>query len=434
MKTTRNGRHGRVALAALAAGTMIVLSAGPVSAEPEPDPLKDLTEQVDKVVKQLLEPAAPGNTAGQQKAAAPVAEDDDSPGYETEDPTAPDHASSEGLSADLADSDVASVGTTDSEIRDDHSSSADATALALGGQEVLGAHADSGGTEEQSAGNPLAPICETSNGALCATVLYANAESHEGETTSDASAESGVASACIGGTDPSGATCGGPVGVGVLQSYSEIFRDGTGHTEARSGSSVADVCVGPVPITGCTVGAAAVSSEGESDSRGTASKESNVLGLQLGGPLGDFTEPTAIALPPGCTSPSLACVFLNQGETYLGNGLAGHAVQALNVSVLDGTILADAAQSETLVHKAGPRTTDLPDGPDGPIDGDAGNGDEGNGGDNGGNAGGLDDGADALPDTGGFWSGFLAIGLLTLAVGGFLVAFSRRRDLADAAA
>lgn len=428
MKTTRGGRPGRTALAALAAGTMIVLSAGSVSAEPEPDPMKDVTEQVDKVVKQLLEPAAPGNRAGQEQAAAPVQEDDDSPGYETPDPEAPDHASSEGLSAGIADNDVASVGSTDSEIRDDHSSSADATALALGGQEVLGAHADSGGTEEQSAGDPLAPICETSEGALCATILYAEAESHEGETTSDASARSGVASACVGGSDPSGETCGGPVGVGVLQSYSEIFRDGSGHTKASSGSSVADVCVAPAPITGCTVGATAVSSEGQSDSRGTASKESNVLGLQLGGPLGDFTEPTAIALPPGCTSPSLACVFLNQGETYLGTGLAGHAVQALSVSALDGTILADAAQSETLVHKAGPRTTDLPDGPDGPTDGD--DGDEGDGG----KAGGSDDGADALPDTGGFWSGFLAIGLLTLAAGGFLVALSRRRDLADAAA
>lgn len=413
---------------------MIILAAGPASAEPEPDPLKDLTEQVDKVVKDLLEPAAPQNGAGQEKAAAPVAEDDDSAGYETPDPAAPDHASSEGLSAGIADNDVASVGTTDSEIRDNHSSSADATALALGGQEVLGAHADSGGTEEQSAGDPLAPICETSGGALCASVLYAEAESHEGETTSDASARSGVASACVGGSDPTGETCEGPVGVGVLQSYSEIFRDGSGHTEASSGSSVADVCVAPVPLTGCTVGAAAVSSEGESDSRGTASKESSVLGLQLGGPLGDFTEPIAIALPPGCTSPSIACVFLNQGETYLGDGLAGHAVQALNVSALDGTILANAAQSETLVHQAGPRTTDLPDGPGGPADGgDAGNGDEGNGG-NGGNAGGLDDGAGALPDTGGFWSGLLAIGLLTLAAGGLLIAWSRRRDLVDAPA
>lgn len=428
MKTTRSGRPGRIALAALAASTMIVLSAGPVSAEPEPDPLKDLTEQVDKVVKQLLEPGAPGGAAGQENAAAPVEQDDDSPGYETPDPEAPDHASSEGLSAGIADNPVASAGTTDSEIRDDHSSSADATALALGGQEVLGAHADSGGTEEQSAGDPLAPICESSDGALCATVLYADAESHEGETTSDASARSGVASACVGGSDPTGESCEGPVGVGVLQSYSEIFRDGSGHTEASSGSSVADVCIQPA-LTGCTVGAEAVSSEGQSDSRGTASKESNVLGLQLGGPLGDFTEPTAIALPPGCTSPSIACVFLNQGETYLGNGLAGHAVQALNVSALDGTILADAAQSETLVHKAGPRTTDLPDDPDNPDDGvDNGNEDDGS------NAGGLDDGADALPDTGGFWSGFLAIGLLTLAIGGFLVAWSRRRDLADATA
>ncbi|WP_435768404.1 hypothetical protein [Nocardioides sp. SYSU DS0651] len=421
----------RAALVALVAGGMVAFSAAPTAAEEDTDPLKQVTDQINEVVDKLLKPPAPAPKRAEQQAAAPVQDDDDSPGYETQDPAPPDHGSSQGLSADLAGNDLASVGTTDSRIEDDHSASADATTLAIAGQEILGAHADSGGTEEDEA-DPLAAICEGTSGAICASVLYAEAEAHEGQTTSDSSARSGVASACLGGTGA--ATCDGPVGVGVLDSWSEISRDGSGHTEASSGSSVADVCLGPV-LGACTVGAQAVSSEGSSDSRGSASKESQVIGLQLGGPLGDFTEPTAISIPPGCTSPSVACVFLNQGETYLGNGIAGHGAIALNASVLDGVILADAAQSETLVHKAGSRSGPggPGDGPGGPGDGDGGPG-AGGPGAGGPAAGDGDAGAGVLPDAGGVWSGLLAIGLFTIALGGFCLAWARRRDPVDAAA
>jgi LPXTG-motif cell wall-anchored protein len=432
----RRRLRSRVTLAALSAGVFVFAAAGAASAQEEPDPVKDAKEQVDQVVNDLLKPRAPGasSESSSQRAAAPKATDDDSPGYDTQDPVPPDHASAEGLAASIAENELVSVGSSRAEIRDDHSSSADATALALGGQEVLGAHADSGGTEEQSAGDPLAPICAGSEGALCATLLYADAEAHEGATTSDSSASSGVASACIGGSpaDADGNSCSGPVGAGVLQSWGTISRDGSGHTAAWSRSSVADVCIQPDPVLGtCTVGVEAVSSEGSSDSRGTATKKSQVVGLELGGQGGGLSTPTAIAIPPECTSPSLACVFLNQGETYLGNGIAGHAVQALDVSALDGTILVDAAQSETLVHKAGARNVDQPDdSDDGGEDGEPGPQASGPG-----ETGPRDVTADdVLPDTGGIWSGLLAIGLLTVAGGGLLIARSRRRDLVDAAA
>lgn len=432
MSDHRRRRLGaRAALAVLSTSALVLLPVAPVSADDDTNPIEQLTQQVDQVVHGLMKTHHATTQAAQKRAAAPVAVDDDSPGHETTDPVAPDHASAQGLFAGLAGSSLVSVGDSRGEIRDDHASSADASALAIGGQEVLGAHADSGGTEKQSAGDPLAPVCSSSSGAICATVLYADAEADEGTTTSDSSAHSGVASACVGGSDATGASCSGPVGVGVLQSSGSISRDGSGHTKGSSASSVADVCLAPVPLAGCTVGADAVSSSGSSDSRGTASKQSNVLGLALGGQGGDFTTPTAIALPPGCTSPSIACVFLNQGETYLGDGIAGHAVAALDASVLDGNVLADAAQSETLVHQAGPRSEDLPNGPGGPGD-HTGNGGPKNGGPGNGPADSPAD--DALPNTGGVWSGLLAIGLLTVAAGGFVLAWSRRREMGDAAA
>ena len=430
----RRRPRGRAALVALMAGGMIALSASPTAAEENPDPLKDVTEQINQVVQKLLQnPAAP-KRADQQRAAAPVQEDDDSPGYETPDPQAPDHASSRGLTAGLAGNELAGVGETDSRIEDDHSASAEATALAIGGQQVIGANADSDGPEEDSL-DPLAPLCEGSGGALCASVLYAEAEAHEGATTSDSAASTGVASACVGGSDPAGASCSGPVGVGVLESWSEISRDGSGHTQGSSGSSVADLCLVPAGAS-CTIGADLLSSEGSSDSRGTATKESQVIALELGGQGGDFTDPLAIALPPGCPEAlSVACVFLNQGETYLGNGSAGHSVLALNANVLNGLVLADVAQSETLVHKAGPRTEGEPDkDPEDPKEGPGSDGPGGPGGPGADAGPDADAGDDVLPDTGGVWSGLLAIGLFAVALGGFCLAWARRRDPVDAAA
>lgn len=420
-----------IVAAALTTG-LVALFTAPLSSPAhagEDEPLKD-SAQVEQAVDDLLAPAAPQEKKERAAVAAPApSQDDDLPGYETPDPAPPDHGSAEALEATIGGNPVASVGATRSEIRDDHSSSADATLLALGGQEVIGAHADSDGTQQQSAGDPLAPICEGSDGALCVTVLYAEAAADEGATTSHSEARSGVLSACVGGDDPTGDTCSGPVGAGVLTSWSEIDRDGTGHTEAGSGSEAAGVCVAPDPVLGtCTVSAEALSSEGSSSSRGTATKDTNVVGLAVQGQGGDFTEPTEIAIPPGCTSPSVACVYLNQGELYLADGVAGHGALALHVSALDRTIIAEAAQSETLVHQAGARN-----GPGGPQEGPGGPGKgPGDGGDVRGDRG--DDGplSDVLPSTGGVWSGSLAIGLLAVAAGGLLVAWTRRRDL-DAA-
>lgn len=434
----------RVPLAALLAGGILVLGALPAGAE-DPKPLDDVGQQVEQTVTELPQPNGVQSNGDQSDqsagatqrhaAAPPVAEDDDSEGHETPNPTAPDHGSSAGLEAAIADNDLVSVATTDSEIKDNHSSSADATALAIGGQEVVGSHADSGGDRNDSDGDPLAPLCDGSDGGVCATLLYSEAHASEGRTHSNSSARSGVASACLGGSDPTGDTCDGPIDAGVIESWSAIHRGPSGHTEAESGSSVADLCVERDPILGtCTVGVAVLESSGSSDSRGHAEKQSNVIGLELGGQTaGDFQDPTAIAIPPGCTSPSLVCLFLNQGETYLSKPAAGHAVEALHLSALDGSILAHAAQSETLVHKAGarnggpkcPGSPSCPGGPGGP------GGLGGPGAGPGDSAGPPSGGDKLLPDTGGFWSGLLPTGLLAIAMGALTLAWARRRELID---
>lgn len=449
-RKNRNSHGRRASLTLSLAGALFLLTAAPGSAaaDPDPGPAGQLDQRVHEAVEQLRDPK-PKDSSSEQSAAAPLPtrEDDDSPGHETPDPTRPDHGASQGLEAGVAGNQLLGAGSSYSEIENNHSSSADATALAIGGQEVIGSHADSDGQRHDEDGDPLAPICDESGGALCATLLYSEASATETNTTSHSASRSGAASACVGGADPTGESCNGPVGAGVLQGWSEIHRGPSGHTHAESGSSVADICIGEInPLTGaCSVGVEAVTSEGRSDSRGTAEKESQVLALELAGvQQGSFEDPVAIAIPPNCTTPSVLCVFMNQGETYLGNGIAGHAVEALHVSLLDDTVLAHAAQSETLVHKAGsrsnppkcpkakncPRPPDCPGDRDCPNDGPkcvGGNCPTGGPGDNAGPGG-------PLPDTGGFWIGLVPIGLLAVAMGVYLVARGRRRELIDGSA
>ena len=277
------------------------------------------------------------------------------------------------------------------------------------------------GTRKQSAGDPLAPLCSGSDHALCVQLLYADAEATDGHSE----ARSGVAAVCAGGTDDDATDCDGQVGAGALQSNGEVDRNAHGRTKASSGSSAANACLTPDPLLGtCTVDADAVRSEGRSDSSGSASKDSQVLGAGLDGTtIADTSDPEAVALPPDCTSPSLVCLFLNQGETYVGARAAGHAVTALTATVLDGSVIATLAHSETLVHQVDRSTTADPDGPvtsGAPATPPAGTpqaGDVPTGG--------------VLPNTGGVLSALLMLGLFGVGLGSLLVAWSRRVALAD---
>jgi len=426
MRDSNTSRHNlrRLRLVAVATSGLLLLMSAPAGAADDTQP----PNVIENIVANLRDVTTPGTTSPkiQPKAAAlPVVEDDDSPGHETPDPVPPDHASASGLVASLAGNDVAGVALADASMANDDSTTADSTALSLGGNEIIGAHADSDGDNQASAGDPLEPVCEGSDGALCAALVYADAEATEQAHSSSSSSETGVASACVGGDDPTAETCSGPVEAGVIQSSGSISRTRDGHTRAESMSQVANLCLARDPLGTCTVGADVLRSEGTSDSRGTSTKESQVLGLTVGGTqVVSVTEPTAITIPPNCPSPSLACVFLNQGERYLGQGVAGHAAQALDAAVLNGEILATVAQSETLVHKTPADPPDNPDGPVGPV------GPVGDGGSDGGQA---DDGG-VLPETGGPWRGLFILSLLSLGLGALLVAWSRRESLVHGAA
>ena len=430
-------------VASLAAGVALAWPAM-ASADPVTDPV---TETVDEVLASSAPdwgsaPAA-GETAGatgsgaagpSRPPSAPVS-DDDSPGHETEDPAPPDHGSAQVIDADLGGDDSADVAESSGTVADDDSTSGDATVLALGGEEVIGAHAGSGGTEEAHEGDPLAPLCAGSQGQVCLRILYADAWATDDGSTSHAESQSGVAAACLGGgsADPA-ADCDGPVWAGAGQSHAESERDqNSGRTTANSSSSVADADLGEGQVT-----AGAVQSRGEADSGsspGTASRESTVADLAVAGtPVeGEISDPFTLATPPGCTAPSLVCVFANQGETFIGEGIAGHAQEALHVEALDGAILTQTGTSETLVHndggEDGPGDPEGPGGPSGPgIPGPAGGGGGGVAG-GGGLTGAAAVEAGALPNTGGPAVGLLALALFAISGGAFLVASSRRRSL-----
>lgn len=369
----------------------------------------------------------------------PVTEDDDVEGHETENPSDPSHASGQGATVTLADQEVAQVGGTRSEVQDDGSANSQATVLALGGQEIIGASADSGGGEEGAAGDPLAPLCEGSSGALCATLLFADAEASEDGPGSRSSSSIGVADACVGGSDGTGETCDGPVQAGVLTSESSTERDGQGNTRSEQTTSVADVCLAEDAAGACQVGLDAVQSDGTSDSRtGETERSSQVAGLELGGQqFVTATDPFGLVVPEGCTSPSLVCAFLNQGETYgtASRDLVGTNQEAAHVLLLDGNVDAVLAQSETWAYDGatGDGDGNGPGGPGGPGGGGPGGGSGGPGdgdggfgaGDGGPQAGQGTDGG-LLPNTGGTAAGLLSLALLLTGLGALLVAWSRR--------
>lgn len=411
---------------------VVSLSVSPASAAGT-DPLGDLLGGVTTLLEPVTAPApapvpTPVSTAVQ---APPPSSDSDLPGNETVDPTGPDHGSTRGAEVKIGDQDIAGVGNDNATVNDDDSTTADSSLLALGGQEILGTHADSAGTNESHFGDPLAPLCEGSGGAVCLTVLYADAYATDNGSTSHSQSRNGIANACLGGTstDPN-APCNGPIALGAATSEGQADRNqASGQTTASSMFEAANLCLQPDPITGaCALGASALHSDGQADSgtdstSSSASRSSYLLGGELQGkPLGPVSDPTDLSIQPQCANPSLLCLFLNQGESYLGSGIAGHAQDALKLTVLPGVLdlFAGVGHTETLVHNDGgnPPTTpppgDEPNEPNGPNESDGPDGPD------------ETEGSPALPDTGGPWSGLLALGLIGIAAGSFAVAIGRR--------
>ena len=402
----------------------LVLSAPAAASAANPDPVGDIVKGVVTLLEPITNSSAPVNTAVQ--APPPQSPGSTSPGNVTPAPQGADHGSAKGVDAHMGDQAIAGVSDNDATVNDDDSTSADSTLLSLGGNEVLGTHADSNG-EKETHFDPLAPItapiCDGSTGAVCLRVLYADAYATDDGKTSHSRARSGIASACLGGTNTDiNEACDGPIAVGAASSDGQADRNqATGRTTASSLSDTAGLCVEPDPVTWlCAVGVSALHSEGEADSgnspsSGSSSGSSYLADLQLGGEdRGRIEDPMDLSIQPECADPSLLCVFLNQGETYLASGIAGHVQDALKATVLPGLLdlFVGVGHTETLVHNDGgnpppnpppnpnPKPKPTPDDPDKDS---------------------------VLPDTGGLWSGLLALGLLGVAGGSLAVAAGRRQ-------
>lgn len=450
-------------LAAFAVSALVVLTPGVASSEEQPpNPLTELERALqpeqesgqdappaqDEVAAESAQPAAgdgaSANVAAPSRQALAPSSDDDTGNNETQNPRPPDHGSAENADVDFGPAedrqDAADVGHNDATVQDDDSTTADSTLLAIGGNEIAGAHADSEGQERESF-EPLAPItdelCAGSEGQVCLEVLYADASATDNGRTSTSESRSGVANVCVrqdAGTGP----CA--VAAKAASSEGEAQRNQrSGRTTASSESDLAHVCLERDPVTGhCALGASAVHSEGDADSGGPqagAHRDSYVGALDLGGEeQGRIGDPTAIEeLATACpTGPGLLCAYLNQGETYVGKSIAGHAQDALKATILPGLpiqIDLGLGHTETLVHNDGGEAApgDAEDNGDGPVVAGVGSGGPGNPGAGGGGGEVLGAAAGVLPNTGGLWSGLLAIALLTIGAGAFFVAFSRRQ-------
>ena len=430
--------------AALAVTAMVVVIPMPsASAVGEPDPVEQLLNSLQSdpgngEASQSDDATTPGVELATKSSPPPApSSDDDTAGHETADPAAPDHGRAEIADVDVDGNDLADVGHNDATVEDDDSTTAaDSSILALGGQEIAGAHADSNGTQHDSF-EPLAPltdpVCDDSGNQVCLRVLYADADATDDGTTSSSSSQSGVADVCLR-EEPGQTAC--TVEAGASNSEGEAQRNQrTGRTTASSESSLADACAQPGP-TGCAVGVDLVRSEGQSDSGnspGSASRDSYVVAGDLGGEeVGRAEDPQTISLPPDCPAASLLCIFLNQGETYVGDGIAGHAQEALGVSVLPGNVVnVELGRTDSLVHNDGgeaaaPGADDPNAGPGPEVAGvgSGGPGSPGTGGDV------LGAAAGVLPNAGGVWSGLLAIALFAIGAGAFFVAYSRRQVIA----
>ena len=315
-------------------------SASSAADEPQPNPVKKVIEKIQDIVK-------PSNVhAAAVEAPEPPASDDDSPGNETVNPSSPDHAANDGVEAGIGTLNLLGANRDNATVNDDDTTSADSTALSLLGLELIGAHATSGGTTEDHFGDPLSPLCEASGGAACLGLIFSDAQASNDGTTAQATSKSGVADVCALGSDPGGESCaGGLLSLGAATGTSTISRDvATGQTVADSNFSTVGVCLTP-SLLGCGLAVDVLGSFGHADSGGlSSSADRGSFLLSLGtenNPNGFVIEdPLDLSIPPGCDGGLLQieCLFLNQGETFLGPLVGGTAQDALKLGLLPGLL------------------------------------------------------------------------------------------------
>jgi hypothetical protein len=353
-------RSGPVAL--FAAAILMLAQTAMAQEPPSPtDPIQSLTEGVDEITGGGTQGTSPPPSVPSQPS-----ENDGSTG--PEDPAPPDHAGGTVADVDLAGDDVATVNETDAQINDDGSSSGDVTLLAIGGNEVIGAHSTSGGQQSDSQAS-LGQLCAGSGGDVCLGLLFADTAASE----NSAEARGAVAAACVGGGQTEySPDCAGLLGAGVATSDSEVTRDpATGQTSAEQETELADVCLGPEGESEggvCSgLGITAIHSDSSSDApsptgAGANDRRSYVLAVETQGEQSLVVEdPTAVSIPPECPSgESLLCLFLNQGESFVFGGGAGGSQETLHVSILPGAVegqdllQVNLAGTESLARNPGP--------------------------------------------------------------------------------
>jgi hypothetical protein len=361
--------------ATVAAATMcLLLGATGSMAQEIGTGLEEATKQVGKAAQGVTGGSSGSTTAEAPPVPSTPTSDDDSEGHETQDPAPPDHAGGSVLDVNVVGEDALTVGETESRIRDNGESSGDVTVLAIGGSEIVGAHSNSRSGPETDSNDPFEGLCTESDGGVCVGLLFAETTSTEEGATSSSESRAALAFLCLGGeqTEADG-TCDGFLGVGVATSDSEITRnERTGRTDASQETELADACVGGEDRAGdCEgLGIALIHSESASSApseneNGTTERSSFLAVIQAEGEEEVIIdEPAAFAVPPGCPAgESLLCIFLNQGESFVFVGGAGSRQEAIHVSLLPGAIEGQdlievhAGVAETLARNAGPAET-----------------------------------------------------------------------------
>jgi hypothetical protein len=426
----------------VAAATLVAFGPGVAHAGDRDEPVRAVVGDIEQNLQgQQEQPPAPEpaptapetDVAGDQSAGQSAGHSGGTAGHESVGTTvaAPGAPDDEGdrVHAQVAevavgDQPVADVARSGASMEDNGRSDAHATALALVGQEIVGARADSRGENESHAGDPLAPLCEGSEGALCLRVLYADAAAGERGDSSSARSQSGVASACLGGsnTDVWG-ECDGQISAEVATSEAMMRRD-DGRTQGSSESQVADVCIGRDGET-CAAGLTLLQAASKAFWDGRTEGESTTGRLELGGEeVGAYQDPTDVSVQPECTEPSLVCLLLNEADSSIENDQVRQTQAALDAGVLPDTAGVDVGLSRTgasvthgqVLGVEGVRGDDAD-----VVAGVSGAGGPGVPGAVAGVGTGL------LPDTGGVWSGLLSLALAAIGAGSLLVARARRR-------
>jgi hypothetical protein len=404
-------------------GALVALALVPGWGAAANNPLSEVTDGLgdalrgtnDRAATAEQAPSAPGGSGG-------------GGGGESPTPSGDDHASGAVADVRAEENEIVTVGRTDGSMADDGSSSSDVTVLAIGGQEIAGAHSDSEEGPENETHDPLAPVCEGSGGAICLGLLYADASSSEDANSSRSSGSAAVAFACLGGTQTDASQdCDGAVSAEIARSDSEIARDKeSGETEATHSNTLADVCAGGVDASGTCTGAGAEAGHSESQSesgppggQGSTERSSLLANGEVNGESNEIGgDPSSVAVPPDCPETSVACASFNEGESFVFTGGAAGQQQGARASIGPDVAVANLSDSETLATNAaeddGP--TDVVEGeppleaPDDTVLGAAP----------------LGPGSDsALPFTGVALLLYLAIALGLVSAGAWLIAFHR---------